>query len=71
MRLIGETLRSFDLHSRFDLSHVTSLGITGAGSVNVASENPMGYLRRLTVDDGAEVSLTISARRVTSFWRSV
>lgn len=56
----GETPRSFDLHSRFYLSNVTSLEVQGNGSVSAVSQDDMGYLRRFSVDDGAVVSLTNS-----------
>lgn len=53
-----ETPRSFDLHSSFDLSDVTSFEVEGNGSVNADSIEAMGYLRRFTVAAGAVVSLT-------------
>ena len=52
--------KSFDLFSRFKLSEVTSLEVEDGGTVSIAPEDKVGYLRRLAVDDGATVMLTNS-----------
>lgn len=56
----GETLRSFDLASCFDLSGATAFEVDGAGFVSIAPETSMKYLHKFSADAGSTVVLTNS-----------